>query len=372
MKCVIIAENFKKALSITERSTGKDLTLPILNSFFIIADNSNIKIISTNLEVGVETKLRGTISEKGGVVIPSKILSLFISTIPKDEKITIESKKNDLFIQTQTQKTTIKGYQPDDFPPFPVVKEIYKFTVLKNELYPVLIKSLVALAKNTIKPELASTYFLFDKENLCIASTDSFRLSEEKIKPTIFSSKMSRESFLLPGRTCEEIIKLLEFGDDERVDFIVGKGEIMVVANETKIYSRLIDGVFPEYQQIIPKKFTTTLVIPKASFSNHIKRASIFSNKLQSVTLSINPDKGELGIESKNAAVGEYTASCKADISGEKFDIVFNYHYLLDGVDVFDGDTVFLGFNGESQPLLMRQTNKESSVYIVMPMKGVV
>lgn len=371
MKCIIISENFKKALSLAERSTGRDLTLPILGSFLISAENGVLKIMATNLEIGIETTIRGTIQEQGRIAIPAKTLSNFISTLPKDEKIILESQKTDLLIQTQSQKTILKGYPQEDFPPFPIIKERYRITFKKTDIIRIVTKSLISVSNNNIKPELSSICFLFQKERVIVATTDSFQLSEEKIKPITFSSNISNELFLLPAHSGEELIKLLEYSESESIEFFVGIGEILIQQPETKLYSRLVEGKFPDYQQIIPKKFTTTAQISKNLLSGHIKRASIFTNKLHGVTLTFTPENNECVIESVNRDVGEYSARFKADVHGDKLTAVFNYHYLLGGIEGFSDETLFFGFNGESQPLVIHPIKKEDSLYIVMPMKGV-
>jgi DNA polymerase-3 subunit beta len=370
MKCIILSENLRKVISIIERSTGKDLTIPILGSFLISTEVNSLKIMGTNLEIGIEALLRGTVQEQGKIAIPAKTLSSLISTIPKDEKITLESNKTNLIITTQSQKTLLKGYAHEDFPILPTVKEVYKIVIKKIDILYALTKSLISTSKNNIKPELASIYFLLYKENLIISSTDSFRLSEEQIKPISFSHKTSQETFLLPFRTCEELIKLLELGDADEVTFIVGRGDMLIKYGDTSIYSRLTEGKFPEYQQIIPQKFTTHFMAQRNDFVNHLRRASIFSNKLQGVSLTVVPKNNICTIESSNKDIGEYKADVKVDVAGEPMSVVFNYHYLLDGLGGYNEDTMFFGFNGDSQPVLIRPVKKEKSIYIVMPMKG--
>jgi len=370
MKCIVLADNFRKALSITERNIGKDATLPILGSILLAAERGTIRLTATNLEIGITTTIRGNVQEQGKIAIPAKTLTSFFSTLPKEEKVTLESLKHDLTISTQHQTTIIKGYSPDDFPPFPAPKELYRISMQKKDVIRALEQCLVSVAKSSIKPELASIFFFIERERLTVASTDSFRLFEETIKPVSFSLKIAKESFLLPLRTSEELIRILDSNEEGEVVFSVGKGEILITYGDITFYSRLTEGKFPDYQQIIPKKFTTDVVVKKEDIQGHIKRASIFSNKLQGVLISVIPKTGTIGVESSNSAVGEYKADCKAAIHGDDMSIVFNYTYLLDGIELYNDAELFLGFNGESQPLLIRSPKKESAFYVVMPMKG--
>lgn len=372
MKCDVITEYLKKALSLIERIISKDTTLPILNSILISVEQGVVKITGTNLEIGIETSFRGATHTQGKVAIPAKILSSFITTLPKEEKITLESHSHDLTIYTGSQKTIFKGYSYEDFPPFPTIKDLYTITLKKSDIIHTLTKSLISISRNTIKPELSSVYFLLKKDILTISSTDSFRLSEEKIKPIHTSVRSTYEAFLLPLRTCEECIRLAEQSDQDEIEFHVGSGEILITFPNTTLYSRLTEGTFPEYQQIIPQKFSTNCTVSKNILISHIRRASIFTNKLQGITLELNPSKNECIVESSNRDIGEYHAGFRGDIRGDPLTVVFNYRYFLDGVECFTDDALFLGFNSETQPLLIREVKKDQSLYIVMPMKGVV
>jgi len=372
MKCIILSDNLKKILTLIERSTVRDITLPILNSFLISAESGLIKITGTNLELGVESSIRGSIQENGSIVIPAKIFSSYISTLQKNEKVGLESIGNDVVIKTQSQETIFKGFPFEDFPPFPHIKELYTITLGRSDILGALTKTLVAISRSTIKPELSSVLFKITKETVVLSSTDSFRLSEEKIKPISYSAGVSQESFLLPLRTCEELIKICEFSDESEVIFSVGRGEVFIRTTNTSLYSRLTEGNFPEYQQIISKQYSTSVVVDRQLLAGHIKRASIFSNKLNSVTLTLNPESKTYAVESNNSDIGDYKAEFQSDSKGSPITIAFNFHYLLDGVESFTDESLFMGFNGDSSPLLIKSPKKESSLYVVMPMKGAV
>lgn len=370
MKCSILSDNLKKTLTLVERSTTRDITLPILSSFLITADNGIIVVTGTNLELGVTSSLRGFIQEKGSVVVPAKIFSSYISTLSKDEKVNIESKGNDVIIKTQSQETVLKGYQYEDFPPFPEIKKIFNIKIDRNSIIQALTKNLIAISRSTIKPELSSVYCRVIKDTLIMSSTDSFRLSEEKIKLSSIPIESTQESFLIPLRACEEIIKICEYSDENEVIFNIGNGEMFVHIGSIGLYSRLTEGTFPEYQQIIPQQYETSIVMDQQILIGHIRRASIFSNKLNSITFSFNPELKNCTVESSNRDIGDYKAEFPCEIKGNPVTIMFNFHYFLEGVDGFHEKTLFMGLNGDSSPLLMKAPKKENSLYIVMPMKG--
>lgn len=369
MKCVVISENIKRALAHTERATGKDSTLPLLGSFFISAEDGALKIVATNLEVGIKALARATVQDRGSVVVPARPLISFLNTFTKDEKITLETQGTDLFVSSGPQETLFKGYSPEDYPPFPDLAEQYRVSFGALDLKAVLARSLVSVSKSSVKPELASVFITFEKDTATLAATDSFRLSEEKIKLHSLSAKGVKQSILLPIRSSEEIIRILDSSEQKTIDFSIGQGEIKVVYGDIVLYSRLTEGSFPEYQPIIPRKFTARMVAKKRDLVRHIKQASVFSDKLQGVFVMLSSKQGECIIESKGQ-LGAYKASFEATIEGSDLSVVFNYHYLLDGVDSYSGEMLYLGFSGEASPLLIRESDKENSFYVVMPMKG--
>ncbi|MEK7643133.1 MAG: DNA polymerase III subunit beta [Patescibacteria group bacterium] len=370
MKCEIIADNLKKALSFLERSTGKDSTLPILGSFLFSCDKTSITITGTNLEIGMKTKIRGTVQEVGSIAIPSRTLLSYINTIQKDEKIVIETSGVDIKITIGSVKTIIKGFSYEDFPPFPEVQHSYIFSINNTSLLQMLTKTLISVSKSTIKPELASIYITIEQNNAIFVSTDSFRLSEERVVITS-SIKNKQESFLLPLRTGEELVRFLEY-TEEQVEFFIGNGELLIKSGDSVLYSRLTEGKFPDYKSIIPQQFKINIIISRDDFLEHIRRASLFTNKLNGILLTFIPDDNLCKIESSNRDVGEYKADMPVEITGDGLSVVFNYHYLLDGVLSLPDKKIFLGLNSESQPLLIRPPTNEQSIYIVMPMKGVV
>lgn len=224
-------------------------------------------------------------------------------------------------------------------------------------------------AKTSVKPELSSISFSFERELLTLAATDSFRLSEEKIKPVKFSTKLSKASFLLPVSSAEELVRFFEYSDDDLTELSIGKGEMIAQSNDATLYSRLTEGTFPDYQQIIPQKFSTNITTSRQLLVNHIRRASVFANKLSGISLTVNAKNNSILFESKNT-FGTHRAEMPAMIHGEPVTAVFNYHYLLDGVESYKDETILWGFNGDAQPLVMKTPKKENFLYIAMPMKN--
>ena len=254
MKINCLLENIKNAVVAAERITSKNQTLPVLASLFIGTEKDKIKIRSTNLELALEMDISGKIQETGSVIVPAKALSSFLSNI-SGEQVLMESKKNNFYIKTKTTETTIRGYPPEDFPIFPKTEPTDKFKVFGVEIKNAISSVILAASVSDVKPELASVFFNIFKNTIKIVATDSFRLAEKTItSKNIYSDKQI--SFLVPQKTISEIIRVLDKHAGE-AEFGVNKNQIIILFPGVKFISRLTEGNFPDYDQIIPKEFKT-------------------------------------------------------------------------------------------------------------------
>ena len=368
MKIQCILENIRNAVVSAERITSKNQTLPVLSSVFINAEKNKIKIRSTNLENALEIDVSGKIQEVGSIVVPAKALSLFLSNV-FGEQVMIESKKNNLYVKTKTTETTIQGYPPEDFPLFPKTESIDKFIVSGAEMKDSVESVILAASTSDVKPELASVFFNVFKNTIKIAATDSFRLAEKTITSKDFYSER-QISFLVPQKTISEIIKLLDKHPGE-VEFGLNKNQMIVLFEGCKFISRLTEGMFPDYDQILPKSFKTTAVVRKSDFVSNIKLASIFSGRLGDVSISFQPEKKSIFISTSNPESGEHSSFIEAQIQGDGVDLKFNWRYLLDGALEINNEHISFHINNEQSPLLMKGKGDNSYFYLAMPMRGV-
>ncbi|KKT29722.1 DNA polymerase III subunit beta [Candidatus Giovannonibacteria bacterium RIFCSPLOWO2_12_FULL_44_25] len=366
MKLQCIINNLRNGIVIAERSAAKNQTLPILNSVFIDAEKDVIKLKSTNLETALEIIIPGKIIESGSIVVPAKILSSFLSNI-NDDQIMLQTNRNNLFIKANNIETTIQGYPKEDFPIFPQMNSQENFTMQARELKDGLSATIIAASISDIKPELSSVLFKIFKNTIKIAATDSFRLAEK----TIISKKINKEkliSFLIPQKGVQEMLKLLD--QDEILEIGINKNQFFLSGNRFKFISRLTDGKFPDYEQIMPKNFKTVAVSKKSDIVSHIKLASVFVGKLSDITFNFDPAKKAVLINAFNSDVGQHSAQINSMIQGESVEVKFNWRYLLDGISQIDNEYIEFNLNTPESPLLIKGKGDASYLYLVMPMRG--
>lgn len=367
MKINCLLENLKNAILSAERVTSKNQTLPVLSSVLIHADKDNIKIRSTNLEIALELTISGQIYEPGSVVVPAKALGLFLANLSGDY-VLIESKKNNLYIKTKTTDTTILGYPQEDFPLFPKIDTFNTFNISGAEMKGAISSVILAVSLSETKPELASVFFNVFKNTIKIVATDSFRLAEKTITSKNFYSD-KQIFFLVPQKTAQEILKLLD-KNTNNIEFCANKNQLIVLFPGVKLISRLTEGNFPDYDQIIPKAFQTTTVIKKQEFLSSIKLAGVLSGRLNDVSISLQPEKKSIFISTSNHEAGDHLSAINASIQGEEIKLKFNWKYLLDGVSVIDNEYISLQSNNDQSPLFIKGKGDSSYFYIAMPMRG--
>lgn len=363
IKC--LKEDLMNGISIAEKISGRNLTLPVLNNLLLTAKDNKFKIRSTNLDLGVEIEVNAKIVSNGTVAVPGNVLYGFISTIYNQDKISLEVSQNNLIVSTKINKAVIKTTPNDDFPTLPVVKDGKTISIKTNEFINGLKSVWYSASISSIKQELSSVYIYNDSGKLVFVSTDSFRLAEKTI--SVGDKIVDFDPILIPLNNISEIIRVLEYiGGDIKIN--INNNQISFISDKIYLTSRLINGVFPDYKQIIPKKQITEVVVLKQDIVNTLKNTNVFSDKFNKISLSINPKSKIFTISSKNENIGEVTNNVDSAISGEAIDINFNHKYISDSFQSIFSDSVSLGFAGLSKPVTIRGVGDSSFLYIVMPM----
>ena len=366
MKITCTTENLRTAVHTTERFTGRHVTLPILSHILCRADEQKISLIGTNLEFGIEYHLAGKVQKPGVVTIPAKPISQLLGSI-HDETVTIEAKSQHLALHTPTTDVTILGLDPGDFPTLPVIKREHTFAIPALDFVSGLQRVTPAAAVSDLKPELAGVLFALSPGSLTLAATDSFRLAEQKI--TLRESGGQRAECIVPIRTAQEVMRILPPEPNVDVRVSIGEHQAVLEWGEARILSRLIDGAYPPYQNIMPSAYETTLLVSRDDLLKKIRLAAVFSSRLNDVTLRFSPT--ELEVATANAETGSTSARLAAKGRGASGTAVFNYRYLSDGLEAAGGENVILNLNGISGPTLIQNPADSAYRYLVMPIRSV-
>jgi DNA polymerase-3 subunit beta len=363
MKLECSIEKIKSALMTVEKITGKNLTLPVLGSVLWVATNKTLKLRATNLNLGIEIEIPAKIEKEGVVAIRGDILSSLFSVINNNESVRFELIENNLSVKTKTNTILLKSVPHEDFPTIPIV-EGDNFTINSKKLIEG-IKSVYYSASNSeIKPEIGSVYIYPEEDMLVFVSTDSFRLAEKKIK---IKQKLSFDGILVPYKNAVEILKVFDQVDED-VKITLQKNQISFSTEGIYLTSRVVNGSFPDYKQIIPKNPNTQATVLKQDFISSLKISNIFSDKFNQITITVKPTEKVFEIEGKNVDVGENTTFISGALSGENVSANFNYKYIVDCFQSASGDSLNLQLNGNNRPMIIKPIGDSSFMYLVMPM----
>ncbi len=363
MKLECSIDKIKNALLTVERITGKNLTLPVLSTVLWVAENKTLKLRATNLNIGIEIEVPAKIEKEGTVAIRGDILSSLFAVMQNDSNVVFELINGNLSVKTKSNTILLKSIPHEDFPTIPVIEgesftiSIKKFTEGIHAVY-------YSASVSEIKPEIGSIFIYPQDDMLVFVATDSFRLAEKKIK---IKQKLSFEGILLPFKNTVEIMKIFD-QHDEDVTITLQKNQISFTAPHIYVTSRIINGSFPDYKQIVPKSSSTEAVVLKQEFISSLKVSNVFSDKFNEITLTVKPTEKVFEIEARNADIGENTTFISGALSGESVSAKFNYKYILDCFQSITSDSLSLEFNGTNRAMVIHPIGDSSFMYLVMPM----
>jgi len=385
MKIICTKENFKKAIYKTERVVARQNTLPILNNILFEAEKGFLRLSATNLEIGVNVKIGAKVEKEGKITIPAKLIGNFSTNLTNGENISMEMMESGLKIKCGSIKASIKGMSASEFPLIPKKNSEYVLNINGGELKNILLKGMISVAINEARQELTGINLILSQNELLFASTDSFRLTESKLKidekdfnkDALEAFLGKRDNIIIPSATIVELMRIISNEEDVDIKITIEEGQIFFETEDTMLVSRLINGKYPEYKHIMPKEYKTRIVLDKNIFQNAIKMASVFaSGKSNEISIKIDAEAKKIFVSAKSAETGENSTELKFDIVGPSQEVIFNSRYLLDGINSIATSKVALLLNSESTPAALKEINEQTGevlpdfTYIVMPIKN--
>lgn len=379
MKISCTQENLNQGLFVVSHIASKNNSLPILNNVLINAKDNQIKLSATNLEIGISCTIRGKSEEEGDFTVQSRLLAEYVGLLPKD-RVDISTKEGDqtyiLGVKCKNHTTKIKGQPATDFPLIPKLERKTPIIIDYQDFREAISQVIFAVSVSETRPEINGVFFNFSKDGLTLASTDSYRLAEKKIK--LKKSGSIDNQVIVPSRTLQELQRILgsfkdpaAISDIEEVEVYLSDNQILFVLGEIEIISRLVEGQYPDYTQIIPQSSNTLIKLSVSEITNAVKANSLFARSgIYDVSLEILADKNEVVVYSANNQLGENTSTVSGQGAGDNNNIIVNFRYLLDGLQNIGSDEVEISLIDASSPCVLKPVSKNPDyLYIIMPIK---
>ncbi len=362
IKASLVLDKFKLALSSLERVVSSRSTLPILNNVFIKADKSGVEIVGTDLEIGIRYFIGGKVETEGSVTVPGKTLISLVNSL-HGETLTLTSKGSNVEIECGSTKASLNGMPADDYPLIPEVETGKVVKISGSKFKEMLDQVDFSVSRDEARPILTGVLVISDENGLTMAATDSYRLSEI-VDPGTLSEQFRT---VIPLKALSEIKRLI---GNQEIELRVEESQVMFVVDGIVVVSRLIEGEYPNYRQIVPDSAQTVAEVDIAELSDAIKSASVFSvDTSNSVKLTIDPE-GKIQIVAESSQLGTFNSEVAATVTGPGEEISFNAKYILDGLNSFDVSRCVLEVNSKTSPGVFKPVNVSGRLYIVMPLRA--
>jgi DNA polymerase-3 subunit beta len=366
MELSVTQENLTKALSNVGRVASSKTGLPILSNILLRTDGNRLLVAATNLEIASTHHVGAKIITPGAITIPARLISEFIASLPKGT-VELKVKDNHLSIASGSYSSVINGVAADEFPELPTIDETssIQYSISTADFKQAVSQTIITTSSDSTRPVLTGVYWHSHDGFLYLAGTDGYRLSERRLVETT-----SEVAAIIPSSTLQEVMRTVT-DDVTEVDMLFDETQVRFRVGESEIVSRLIDGNYPDYRQLIPATSETTIVMGASEFVRITKIAGLFARESGgSVTMTADKEQQTLSIHSIASELGENTSNSTADVTSDG-QVTLNSRYLSEALSVVDGDIVEFRFSGKLAPCVLTAKGENVNYkHIIMPLKS--
>lgn len=366
MELTVTQENLTRALGAASRVAGTKTQLPILSNILLRTDGTRLMVAATNLEIASTQHIGAKIINEGAITVPSRLITEFVASLPKTT-VTLKVKDNKLHLAAEGYSSTINGAVADDFPELPTIndKTAVSYAIDTSALKQAITQTILTTSSDSTRPVLTGVYWHSHDGALYLAATDGYRLSEKRLVAT-----KSDVAAIIPTSTLQEVLRTLS-DDVTEVEVLFDESQVRFRMNDAEITSRLIDGNFPDYRQLIPASSETVITIGRSEFAQITKVAGLFARESGgSVTITANSDKNTVSLHSVASELGENTSEAEADINTDG-QVTLNSRYLTEALAVTEGNEVTFRFSGKLSPCVLESNTPDNDYqHVIMPLKS--
>lgn len=367
MRFIGTQKNLLDGVSAVSALAGRNPQLPILQNVLMEVRDGVLNLTCTDLEVGAHVTVVGKAEKDGSGAVPARQLLEYIQQLPGLEPVVLELKKTGLMVSTKNFSAQFPVMAVEDFPILPVPQDKERVLVDSRLFCQSISNTLFAAAKDETRPEIHSVMVSGGEDEIRVVATDSFRLAEQVLP---WSKKDKGFSFLLPVNAAQETVRL--FGGKDELGLLIEQNYIAFQSEGCNLSARLIDGTYPNYQQIIPTKFSSNCVVDVDEFLRALKVLSVFiPRESRRVSLKVKPEKEVINIKVEGGESGSGEVDVGIEGTGKEVDVLFNIQYLLEGFQHMTSDRCEMSFGGASDPLLIKpHASSVKQLYVIMPIQA--
>lgn len=373
MKVSLIQENLSKALLHIGKAVSNRPNIPVLANVLLETDKGRLKLSATNLEIGISTWIGATVDEEGKVTVSAKLLSDFVSSL-KTGKLDINENGQKLVVKSVDNNAEFFIIPADDFPVMPEVEGEPILEINALQFADAIVKTTFAAGTDDSRPVLTGVLVTAEKKVLTLVAVDGFRLSKKIIK---LESEMTEPiNEIIPSKALNEVEKLIRDEADEKtiikIFLMESKNQMLFKIGDVELSTRLIEGKFPDYEQILPKERSLSFKTKKSELADMLKVVGIFARNVvgNKAKMTVDADSGKLTLETKVIDVGnnDSTINIKG-VEGTDFETGFNVKFLTDMLNAFASDEIIFESNGPTAPGVFLDPSDKDYIHVIMPMR---
>lgn len=362
MKIKINQRDLAKHINIAQKGISSRTTLQILDGILLETHKDKLKLTGTDLEMSIETYVDCEIEREGSIVVNSRIFGDIIKKLP-DSPIYIDIDNNNINIKCENSEFNILGNSAKEYPDLPIVLEHTTFQ-FPNDLFKSAIRQTVfATTQDETRPSLTGVLLEIVDETISFVALDGYRLALRKLP---IKSNVEIK-IIIPGRALNELNKIIE-DNDSNMEIAAAPGHVVFNIGDTIVYSRLLEGQFFNYKEIIRKEHKTSAIVNKKAFQDSLERASLLAKEEKANLVKLSIVDGQILIKS-NSEIGNVNETIMAEVSGENINIAFNSRYILEGIKVIDAEDIQLNLMGSLNPCIIKPLQDENYTYLVLPVR---
>jgi len=373
MKVSVSQQNLAHGLSIVSRAVASRSTLPVLSNVLLATDEGRLRLSATNLEMGITCWIGAKIEEEGSITIPARTLTDLVNTLPNEILwITLNSRTQSIEIKCTTTSSDIKGIDSQEFPPMPVPDPDSGVVLNVADLKEMIQQVVFAASPDEARPVLMGAQLSIVDNEMTMAAADGFRIS---VKTAALSSPVAAPlSVIIPAKALNELARIAE-GSEQSVTMTIpaGRGQVIFTLKDVELASQMIEGKFPDFNQIIPRNFKTRTILSTSSMLKACKQVEVFAREGSNVArVNLKPmGDDQVSIVEMNAANEETGSSdvvLDATIEGIPLLIAFNVRFLREVLEVIKSPNVALETTAANTPGVIHPVGDDSFTHVIMPM----
>jgi DNA polymerase-3 subunit beta len=369
VKLSVMQENLARGLSVVSRAVSTRSTLPVLANVLLKTEDAGLKLTATNLEIGITYWVAGKVDVDGATTVPARLLTDLVTSLPPGERVDLELQAGDtLHIQAGRFESHLKGIDAEEFPAIQTAGDRPTTRIAQNVLRRALEETAFAAASDEARPILTGVLARFEGDTVTLAAADNYRIAVKTI-PVL--DPVAEISVVIPARALNELVRVL-VDSDEPVDVVLAqaRNQILFHLQGVDLVSRLIDGQFPNYRQVLPQSHSTRAILDREELLRAVRPAALIAHESANIVklqISANGDAGV--VVSANAEVGDHVGQVEAAVEGDGTTIAFNARYLADVLTNVEADQFALELNGPLSPGVFKPVGDERYVHVVMPVR---